>query len=112
MRDAIQDLSNHMQSRDADVWIAGFPCQPFSIAGNGEGFKDKDKGNLFYEILKIIDANTTRKCFQSWFHTIQRNKQLKSLQKSIKVSREKSTQRNYFIRWLALESDIKLESKM
>ena len=40
---------------DFDILCAGFPCQPFSIAGNQKGFKDKTKGNLFYSILKIID---------------------------------------------------------
>ena len=45
-----------------DLLCAGFPCQPFSIAGNGEGFKDKEKGNLFYDILKIIDAKIPRMC--------------------------------------------------
>ena len=47
---------------DFEVLCAGFPCQPFSVAGNGEGFKDKEKGNLFYDILKIIDAKTPRMC--------------------------------------------------
>ena len=47
---------------DFDLLCAGFPCQPFSIAGNGEGFKDKEKGNLFYDILKVIDAKTPRMC--------------------------------------------------
>ena len=47
---------------DFDLLCAGFPCQPFSIAGNGEGFKDKEKGNLFYDILKIIDAKHPRMC--------------------------------------------------
>ena len=47
---------------DFEVLCAGFPCQPFSIAGNGEGFKDKTKGNLFYEILKIIDKKTPPMC--------------------------------------------------
>ena len=47
---------------DFDLLCAGFPCQPFSIAGNGEGFNDKEKGNLFYDILKIIDAKTPRMC--------------------------------------------------
>jgi len=40
---------------DFDILCAGFPCQPFSIAGNQKGFQDKTKGNLFHAILKIID---------------------------------------------------------
>jgi len=47
---------------DFEVLCAGFPCQPFSIAGNGDGFKDKEKGNLFYDILKIIDAKKPPMC--------------------------------------------------
>lgn len=40
---------------DFDILCAGFPCQPFSIAGNKKGFQDKTQGNLFYKILEIID---------------------------------------------------------
>jgi DNA (cytosine-5)-methyltransferase 1 len=47
---------------DFEVLCAGFPCQPFSIAGNGEGFNDKEKGNLFYDILRILDVKQPRMC--------------------------------------------------
>lgn len=37
-----------------DVLCAGFPCQPFSRAGNQAGMADKERGILFDEIVKIL----------------------------------------------------------
>ena len=43
-----------------DLLLAGFPCQAFSIAGYRQGFDDeKGRGNLFFDILKILKAHKT-----------------------------------------------------
>ncbi len=45
-----------------DILCAGFPCQPFSLAGYRQGFDDKKgRGNLFDYICNIIDIKEENK---------------------------------------------------
>lgn len=49
---------------DHEVLVAGFPCQPFSIAGvskknslgRATGFEDKTQGTLFFDVCRILKA--------------------------------------------------------
>lgn len=47
---------------DFDVLCAGFPCQPFSIAGNRKGFLDT-RGNLFFDIQEIVEKHRPKVVF-------------------------------------------------
>lgn len=60
-----------LQIPDHDFLLAGFPCQPFSIAGvskrkslgRGHGFLDETKGTLFFDIARIVKVKRPKVLF-------------------------------------------------
>ena len=56
-------VKNMIKNIDYDVLCAGFPCQPFSIAGKKKGFNDENKGNLFFDICDIIKDTKPKAVF-------------------------------------------------
>lgn len=61
---------NEKDIPDHDILVAGFPCQPFSIAGVSKknslgretGFADKTQGTLFFDVCRIMKEKRPKAC--------------------------------------------------
>lgn len=84
---------------DHDILTAGFPCQPFSIIGQGQGFADT-RGTLFFEIERILTDKRPRAFL------LENVKQLKSHDKgrTFKVIVERLEELGYFVHTTVLNA--------
>ena len=85
---------------DFDILCAGFPCQPFSIAGKKEAFNDKTKGNLFFNILDIIDTKNPRIVFLENvknLQTVHRGETFNTIKQELET-------RGYALSWKVIDS--------
>lgn len=69
--DITKEITKSYIPKYFDILCAGFPCQPFSIAGVSKkkslgretGFKDKTQGTLFFDVADIINRHRPKAFF-------------------------------------------------
>ena len=69
--DITKEITKSYIPEHFDILCAGFPCQPFSIAGVSKkkslgretGFKDKTQGTLFFDVADIISRHRPKAFF-------------------------------------------------
>lgn len=87
------------EAPNASVLLAGFPCQPFSIAGYRQGFED-NRGDLFFETHRIIRYLQPKVIF------LENVKNLVTHDhgNTFKVIREFLVHSGYYIKWKVLNA--------
>lgn len=81
---------------DHDVLLAGFPCQPFSIAGVSKknslgrehGFRCETQGTLFFDVARIIEAKQPAAFMLENVKHLQNHDKGKTFQVILKTLRE------------------------
>ena len=83
-----------------DILAAGFPCQPFSYAGEKQGFNDEIRGTLFFDICRILEFHKPPMVF------LENVKGLKSHEegKTLTTILDSLKELGYFPHWTILSS--------
>lgn len=105
--DITKELTKSYIPEQFDVLCAGFPCQPFSIAGVSKkkslgretGFKDKTQGTLFFDVADIISRHRPKAFY------LENVKNLTSHDKgnTFRVIRETLEELNYSIHYQVMD---------
>ena len=90
----VTDIPQH------DILCGGFPCQPFSIAGDKNGFNDK-RSNVFWKIIEILKIHKPR------IIILENVKNLKSHDKgkTYKIIETKLQEIGYYIKTYILDTN-------
>lgn len=105
--DITKELTKSYIPEQFDVLCAGFPCQPFSIAGVSKkkslgretGFKDKTQGTLFFDVADIISRHRPKAFY------LENVKNLTSHDKgnTFRIIRETLEELNYSIHYQVMD---------
>lgn len=105
--DITKEITKSYIPKSFDVLCAGFPCQPFSIAGVSKkkslgretGFKDKTQGTLFFDVADIINRHRPKAFF------LENVKNLMSHDKgnTFKVIKETLEELRYSLHYLVMD---------
>ena len=82
-----------------DILTAGFPCQPFSSAGEERGFQDA-RGNLFFEICRVIDAKHPPVVFLENVANLRKHDGGNTFRRIL----EELESRNYYVKWVVADA--------
>lgn len=105
--DITKETTKNYIPQQFDILCAGFPCQPFSIAGVSKkkslgretGFKDKTQGTLFFDVADIINRHRPKAFF------LENVKNLTSHDKgkTFRVIRETLEELNYSVHYQVMD---------
>ena len=105
--DITKEVTKSYIPKKFDILCAGFPCQPFSIAGVSKkkslgretGFKDKTQGTLFFDVADIISRHRPKAFF------LENVKNLTSHDKgnTFRVIYETLTELRYSVHYLVMD---------
>lgn len=105
--DITKEITKSFIPESFDILCAGFPCQPFSIAGVSKkkslgretGFKDKTQGTLFFDVADIISRHRPKAFY------LENVKNLTSHDKgnTFRIIRETLEELNYSIHYQVMD---------
>lgn len=91
---------NESSIPDHDLLLAGFPCQPFSYSGRCEGFEDKTRGTLFFDVLRILEEKKPKVAILENVKGFKSHNKGETMDIALKALKEAG----YFPRWQILNS--------